>query len=115
MRILVIDDEKPVRRALQRLLARKYDVYTAESASEGLFLLACEAFDAILCDVNLGGMDGVELLSWLSPADAARLIFMTGDPLADGDFLSGHVLLRKPFTFEALVMALGSWTSNAAE
>jgi CheY-like chemotaxis protein len=107
MRVLVIDDEKLIRRAVQRLLWRTHEVVTVESASEALYLLASETFDAILCDVNLAGMNGDELLSRLSPLDAARVVFMTGGDLAhDRSFLAGHALLMKPFSFDTLVTAL---------
>jgi CheY-like chemotaxis protein len=106
MRVLVIDDDEQMRRTVQRLLSRTHEVSTAESASEALFLLTSETFDVILCDVHLGGMDGDDLLSRLSPLDASRVVFMTGDYLRDREFLAGHGLLMKPFSADTLVAAL---------
>jgi CheY-like chemotaxis protein len=117
MRVLVIDDEKLMRRMVQRLLSRTHEVVTVESASEALYLLASESFDTILCDVNLAGMNGDELLSRLSPLDAERVVFMTGGDLAhDRGFLAGHALLMKPFSFDTLITALeiGATQSSSA-
>jgi CheY-like chemotaxis protein len=66
MRVLAIDDDEQIRQTVHRLLSRTHEVFTAESASDALFLLTSETFDVILCDVHPGGTDGNELLSRLS-------------------------------------------------
>jgi DNA-binding NtrC family response regulator len=64
-RILVVDDDAALRRALVRML-RPADVVLASSAEEALELLSTSAFDAILTDYGIGPMDGVALLDQAS-------------------------------------------------
>ncbi len=62
--VLVVDDEKNMRRSLQTMLGDEgYAVRTAESAEEGLALLAKEEFFMVITDARLGGMTGYEFLA----------------------------------------------------
>ncbi|BCR03116.1 hypothetical protein DESUT3_01850 [Desulfuromonas versatilis] len=66
-RILVVDDEAHVRKAVQRaLLDEDYEILTAPSASEALKLLADEHFKVVVSDERMPGMQGSELLSTIS-------------------------------------------------
>ena len=61
MRILVVDDERPVRDALDRALRLEgYDVDLAEDGQEALLSLARRSADAIVLDVLMPVMDGLE-------------------------------------------------------
>lgn len=61
--ILVIDDEAAIRETLKDILEyEKYRVTTAEDGNKGLQLLQRGSFDAVLCDVKMPGIDGMELL-----------------------------------------------------
>ena len=60
-RVLVIDDEEQIRRALKSVLqARHYEVDLAETAEEGLELTATRTPDIIVLDLTLPGMSGLE-------------------------------------------------------
>jgi DNA-binding NtrC family response regulator len=62
--ILVVDDEKNIRRALRMVLeAEGYTVEEAPSAEEGLERLADGGIDALLLDVKLPGLSGIDALS----------------------------------------------------
>ena len=62
--ILVVDDEKNIRRTLRMVLeAEGYAVSEAESAEQALELLASEPIDLGVFDIRLPGMDGLSLLS----------------------------------------------------
>jgi DNA-binding NtrC family response regulator len=62
--VLVVDDEKNMRRSLQSLLGDDgYAVRAAESAEEALGLLADEEFFMVITDARLGGMSGYEFLA----------------------------------------------------
>jgi DNA-binding NtrC family response regulator len=62
--ILVVDDEKNMRRSLQMLLGdESYEVLTTESAEEALGLLAGGEFFMVITDARLGGMSGYEFLA----------------------------------------------------
>ena len=118
MRILVIDDEPPMLKVIQRLLSGEHEVLTAESASDAFFLLATFGgnLNVILCDVHLPGMDGPQFLSRLSPLDASRVVFMTGGARYAGDeaFLAGRDVLYKPFDARQLVAIIEAAANRTA-
>ena len=61
--ILVIDDEKAIRNTLKEILEyEKHRVSLAANGLEGLELLKKESFDALLLDIKMEGMDGMEVL-----------------------------------------------------
>lgn len=62
-RILFVDDEKPILRAIERLFFDcGYEVLTAESGEAGLGVLAEGAVDVVVSDIRMPGMDGHEFL-----------------------------------------------------
>lgn len=62
-RILIIDDEKPIRSTLRDILEyEKYEVEDASGGAEGLELLEKNQFDLVLCDIKMPRMDGMEVL-----------------------------------------------------
>jgi len=63
-RILVVDDEKEVCTLLSRFFTKKnYQVRTAVTAEEAIRILETESMDAVLLDIVLPGMSGLEALS----------------------------------------------------
>ncbi len=63
-KVLVIDDEKPIRDAIQNILtAEQYQVDLAENGKKGLELLAENGYDVVLCDIKMPGMDGLEVMA----------------------------------------------------
>ena len=63
-KILTVDDEKDMTRLLQRTLESEIDcrVSMAFSAKMAMSILEQEAFDLVVCDIRMPGMDGFELL-----------------------------------------------------
>ena len=122
-RVLVEDDEAPVRESLAAQLGRLgTHVDTAGTPLEASRCLAAgEVYDAVLMDVRLPGTTGIDLhraLKARCPELAARVVFMTGD-LVNDDVIravkeTGNPLLEKPFSFEELREALGKVTAGAA-
>ncbi len=109
-RVLLIDDEPSVGSAMRRLLQGEHEIHAVQDAREALRLLAQgERYDAILCDVMMQGMSGVQFLQELErerPELARRTGFMTGgvfDAQAR-QFFEGRALecLQKPFDHERL-------------
>lgn len=80
-RVLVVDDQEDVAKALGRML-RGYDVVVLVSAREALArILNGERFDAILCDLMMPEMTGsvlYEEVGRIAPDQAERMIFITG-------------------------------------
>lgn len=63
-KVLIIDDERPIRNSLKEILEyEKLTVKEATNGIEGLDVLSKNDFDLILCDIKMPGMDGIELLS----------------------------------------------------
>src|SRR5262249_26088981 len=81
-RILVIDDDAMLRRALVRGLKRRHSVVELDDAAVALAGIAAgERYDAIVCDLTLGGMTGRQFLFSLHailPEQAARVVILTG-------------------------------------
>jgi len=62
--ILCVDDEQNILNALKRVLrGRQYKVYCALSAELGLSIMSQQPIDLVICDMRMGRMDGVEMLS----------------------------------------------------
>jgi diguanylate cyclase (GGDEF)-like protein len=62
-RILVVDDEVNVRKAISRVLKRKgYTIVTARDGTEGLDLLRRDKFSVVISDQRMPGMEGTEML-----------------------------------------------------
>ncbi len=81
-RVLVIDDDAKVGRAIQRMLGAEHDVETTVRASDALArLVAGDVYDVILCDVMMPEMTGMAFHAEVAkrdPALADAIIFMTG-------------------------------------
>ncbi len=104
-RILIVDDEAPLRFVMQRLLV-DHDVVSASSGQGGVGNLEQDrAFDLIVCDLMMPDVTGMDVHQWLvshDPVLAARTVFITGGafgPVA-ADYLSdvGNLKLEKPFS-----------------
>lgn len=101
--VLVIDDDDMVRRALVRGLRRNHAVVDLRDAESALELIASgRRFDAILCDMNLGGMSGHDFflnLDAIAEDQARRTIILSGDPSSLAPELFGELpprFLDKP-------------------
>ena len=83
-RILVIDDEPAIRRILREILEHeKYNVDDAASAVEALPLVKENEYDAILCDIKMPQMDGIEFLEEAKKITDAPIIMISGHGTID--------------------------------
>jgi two-component system, OmpR family, KDP operon response regulator KdpE len=77
-RILVIDDERPIRRFLRTSLASHgYEILEAASGEEGLLSAAQHHPDLIILDLGLPGMDGIEVTRRLREWYQAPIIILS--------------------------------------
>jgi DNA-binding NtrC family response regulator len=114
LRVLVIDDDPGVLSLIHDLLIEDgHQVETLDDGHQVLARLAAASFDVVLSDMRMPTMSGPVLHAALEAAHpelARRMVFMSGDTLADGaeEFLSrvGAPTLAKPFTRDALLGAL---------
>lgn len=117
-RVLVIDDEAPIRTAIRRYLERRG--WLVEEASDGLEALELlgltgaatsrtDRYDAIITDLKMPGITGIELHDRLAASDPAgleKLVLITGDTASSevADFVARlrQPLVQKPFDMRAL-------------
>ena len=110
--VLVVDDDKNMRRSLQTMLAdESYAVRSAESAEEALALLASEKFFMVITDARLGGMSGYDFLAKIKsgwPDLSSLMITAYATPkLAVEAIKAGAIdYLSKPFEPEELFHAV---------
>ncbi len=111
--VLVVDDEPMVGRAITRMLVPHHRVTAVLGAAEALAALSSGHFDAILCDLMMPEMTGMELYDKLqaeAPALAARMVFLTGGAFTReaSEFLDRvpNARLEKPFSPAQLRMAV---------
>ena len=78
-RILIVDDEPQILRALRiNLRARRYEVYTAATAAEALDAAAAHPPDMVILDLGLPDMDGVQVIEGLRGWTSAPIIVLSG-------------------------------------
>jgi DNA-binding NtrC family response regulator len=110
--VLVVDDEKNMRRSLETVLSDEgYPARTAESAEEALELMAREDFFMVITDARLGGMSGYELLKKVQEQKSELPVLMltayATPKLAVEAIKAGAIdYLAKPFAPEELLHAV---------
>lgn len=68
--ILIIDDEKAIRKTLNEILSFEgFKVTEASDGEEGLKLFTSQSFDVVLCDIKMPKMDGIEFLTKATEAN----------------------------------------------
>ena len=108
MRILIVEDDRALREMLVRRLQREgYAVDASGDGIEGLEYALSAAYDAILLDIMLPGMDGLSVLSALRARDYAGgiLLLTARDAVADrvrGLDAGADDYLIKPFSCDEL-------------
>src|SRR5213083_1806775 len=109
MRLLVIEDEAKVARALDDGLSREgYEVTVARTGEEGYYLLDSAPFDLVVLDLMLPGRDGLEVLATMRSRDRRIpvLIVTARDTVEDrviGLDSGADDYLVKPFAFAELL------------
>jgi CheY-like chemotaxis protein len=117
---LVIDDERAIVSAFVRLLGTHYDVVGLTDAREALQRIEeGQRFDAILCDLFMPGMGGMQFFDELGGVNhdqATKVVFLSGGAYTDDAerFLAEipNPSLSKPFDSERLFRVLRSVTDR---
>jgi len=110
-RILIVDDERAIRDLLAlSFRTAGYEVKTAANAVEAMALCETEAFEALLSDVMMPGMDGHELAQWMAARfPCTRTVLMTGfdDGCPGCPYAPRCHFLHKPFRPTEAVQMMG--------
>jgi two-component system response regulator MprA len=112
MRVLVVDDERPVREAIERALKLEgYEVLLAHDGADALKVFTDTPSDAIVLDIMMPNMDGLEVCRRIRAAgDATPILLLTARDAVD-DRVSGldagaDDYLVKPFALAELLARL---------
>ncbi|MDF1769166.1 response regulator transcription factor [Maricaulis sp.] len=111
--ILVVDDDDRIRNLLKRFLQeRGYRVSTAPNANKALSTLNSLAFDLLVLDVMMPGMDGFELTQAVRERGETPILLLTARGDAEdrikGLSLGADDYLPKPFEPEELVLRINA-------
>ena len=111
-KILVVDDEKHIRDSCITLLRRmRFDAEGAASGVEALEKIGKEAYDLVLLDVRMPGMEGIEVLRRARKiAPDLLVVILTGHGTADtareAEELGAVGFVRKPISIEDLAKSI---------
>ncbi len=114
MKILVIDDEAPIRNVLKiHLENASYKVSTAATGKEGIELALSDEFDLILCDLKLTDMSGIDIIRTVRVSnDTVPMLaisgFINNDVIEEVSSVNNVGYLSKPFLKEELLDAVNS-------
>jgi len=114
-KILVIDDEQPIRSLLKTMLEREgFNIMTASDGKEGMKLFKKEAFDLVITDIVMPEKEGIELIMELKKGypDTPVIAISGGGRNSSESYLNvakllGAVaILQKPVEKEKLLTAV---------
>ncbi|MFH0926065.1 MAG: sigma-54 dependent transcriptional regulator [bacterium] len=102
-KLLVVDDEKNVLSSFRKILTQEgYEIFTANTAEEGLFIAKDNSIDLLIMDIRMPGMNGLEAFSKYKQIDPKMpIIIMTAygttDTAIEAMQLGAYDYLIKPF------------------
>ena len=111
-RIIVIDDQEPIRRIVRRALENDgHTVFDASDGEAGMALLEREPADVVITDIFMPGMDGIQTLREIRKRfPATKVIAISGgdssgllDLRHDAELLGAMKSLQKPFNARDIV------------
>lgn len=110
--ILIVDDEKSIRQALKEILEdESYEVSEAADGDAGLKILQEEKIDAVLCDIKMPKMDGIELLEKAMAAEIDAPFIMisahgTIETAVDATKKGAYDFIQKPPDLNRLLLTV---------
>src|SRR5690349_16102720 len=118
-RILIVDDEPQILRALRiNLHARQYDVVTAANGAEALHAAATHHPDLVVLDLGLPDVDGVEVIRRLRTWTPVPIVILSGrlDSAGKVNALDAGAddYVTKPFNVEELLARIRAVTRRLA-
>ena len=119
--ILIVDDDAVIRGMLYELFSEKYECHTASTAEEAFQYLEVETYDAILTDIAMPGLTGIELLKRVQLRDSDTPVILISGKGNEQDpqqliALGAFAYVSKPFKLteieEAVEQAIASKESE---
>ena len=116
MRLLVVEDEKALCESIAKgLRLDGYDVDTAFDGEEAMEIISTDSYDLIILDLNLPGMDGLDILKNMRASDNETNVLILSARGGLNDKIEGldsgaNDYLCKPFHFEELEARVRSLT-----
>ncbi len=111
-RILIVDDEEAIREILAEFCrSLDYEAVIAASGEEALEKFKPDAFDCVISDISMPGMNGIELLKNIKTIDK-RVVFLiiTGYPSIESAVeamkLGAYDYITKPFNMEDMQLKI---------
>jgi DNA-binding response OmpR family regulator len=106
--LLLVDDEQMIVSLLGDFLESKgYDVQRAFDGVEGLKVYQASKPDIAVLDINLPGMNGIELGKKIKKINGGiKIVFISGHVFSDDMIIPNTILLKKPFGFNDLLALL---------
>jgi DNA-binding NtrC family response regulator len=105
--ILIVDDDDAIRGTLYDLLSANYECHTASTAEQALQYLDVEQYAAVLTDISMSGLDGLQLLKRVRLRDLETPVILISGKGSEED--GGHLIalgafayITKPFKLEAI-------------
>ena len=110
-KILIIEDEEPIRRVLVRILTEEdsnFEIHEASDGKKGQDLIKKESFDLVLCDIKMPKVDGIELLQRTRKTNTSLpFIMLTGhgniETAVESMKLGAYDFISKPPDLNRLV------------
>ena len=115
-RILLIDDDLAVLRAMQKTVVRgtDHDVKVASHGNEAKDIMKKNVFDLIITDILMPDIEGFELINHIASSypDSKIIAISGGGKIVSEQYLSvairigAEIILKKPFSGEELLQAI---------
>ena len=113
-KILIIEDEEPIRRVLVRILNEEdsnFKIHEASDGKKGLDSISKEKFDLVLCDIKMPKIDGIELLQRTRKKNSSLpFIMLTGhgniETAVESMKLGAYDFISKPPDLNRLITSV---------
>ena len=107
VKILIVDDDAAIRGTLYDLLSEKYECHTASTAEQALQYLEVEQYGAVLTDIAMSGVDGLQLLKQVQLRDLETPVVLISGKGGEEDgehliALGAFAYITKPFKLEEI-------------
>lgn len=113
-RILVVDDEEPIRKSMSQVLTDEgYEVTTAPDGGEALKMIGADPPDLMLLDIAMPGIDGMEVLKRVQDAAPGLITLMvsafgTVETAVKATKLGAYNFIEKPFDVDHVLELIES-------